>query len=336
MSALSAASEVMQGVIVPEDIVQVSTGARAILGNTGLINGCYHIGAMVYLAGQIDPEQALALLTEERRVAGKKPRTSVLSAYPSYLGQLVETGLRLGYKPRDFGLERIFSGGEIVTEGLRNRWRELFGDVRYIGSYGMTETIPFVGTVCSDGHMHFEATPGMLEVLSTDTGAPAGPGEAGTMVATPFMPYRYTTVLLRYDTQDVVMPIAGPLTCSMRTHQATTELLGKLRLSVRHDDGWTYPRDVLEALEAVDEVPLPARCGFSAAQGGVAVEVVVREDTPQARRTIGESLEARGVPVRDLRLVDDPADLRQPFPLRCDLRELSFSVPAGAREEGTE
>ena len=51
--------------------------------------------------------------------------------------------------------------------------------------------------------------------------------------------------------------LVGPLTCNLRSLPATSAMLGKLRLAVRHQDGWTFPRDVLEALEALREVPLP-------------------------------------------------------------------------------
>jgi phenylacetate-CoA ligase len=82
---------------------------------------------------------------------------------------------------------------------------------------------------------------------------------------------------------------------------------------------------VLEALEAVDDVPLPARCGFWAVPGGVAVEVAVERDTPHIRRTIEHSLEKHGVPVRELYSVEAASKLQRPLPLRCDLRELSFA-----------
>jgi hypothetical protein len=83
---------------------------------------------------------------------------------------------------------------------------------------------------------------------------------------------------------------------------------------------------VLEALEAVDAVPLPARCGFWAVHGGVAVEVVARADTAATRRAIERALEAHGVPVRDLRLVADRRQLRRQLPWRCDLREATFET----------
>jgi hypothetical protein len=75
--------------------VQISTSARTILGNLGLAGACARIGALANLTGMVGPAQALALHTERHHIVGRKPRASVLSAYPSYLGELVECGLRL-------------------------------------------------------------------------------------------------------------------------------------------------------------------------------------------------------------------------------------------------
>jgi phenylacetate-coenzyme A ligase PaaK-like adenylate-forming protein len=326
-SALTALSALFSGDLEPEDIVQISTSARGTLGNVCLAGACAHLGAMVYLAGVIEPAHALALLSEKHHMTGKKPRTSVLYTYPSYLGELITCGLRLGYRPADFGLERIFVGGEVVTEGLKIRSQQLFGPARVLeGGYGMTEIWPFGGRLCEAGHLHFEVSQGLLEVYNFETAAPALPGETGTIVATPFPPYRETTLVLRYDTGDVVRALAVPLACSLRNLPATSPLLGKLRLSVRHEYGWTFPRQLAEALEALEEVPLPARYGCRAVPGGVSVEVVVSDDSRAARQRIETSLEDQGVPVEELHLLGDRRQLRHPIPLRGDLREQVFSL----------
>ncbi len=326
--ALTALSALFSGDLEPEDIVQISTSTRGTLGNVCLAGACAHLGAMVSLAGVVEPAHTLALLSEKRHLAGKKPHTSVLYTYPSYLGELIECGLRLGYRPADFGLERIFVGGEVVTEGLKVRSQQLFGPARVLeGGYGMTEIWPFGGRLCETGHLHFEVSQGLLEVYNFETATPALSGEIGTIVATPFPPYRETTLVLRYDTGDVVRVPATPLTCSLRHQPATSPLLGKLSLSVRHEQGWTYPRQLAEALEALAAVPLPARYGCWAVSGGVAVEVVVRDDSPHARRRIETSLEEQGVPVRELHLLEDRRQLQHPMPLRGDLREQAFSPP---------
>jgi phenylacetate-coenzyme A ligase PaaK-like adenylate-forming protein len=328
MAALSGLGFLLQGTLGPDDVVQVCTSARGLLGNIGLAGGAAHAGALVLPVGVIAPQQALAQLAAPLRLHGKKARASVLVAYPSYLGMLVQEGLRRGYRPGDFGLERIAASGEIVTQGLKERARPLFGDVRWVESWAMTEAIPFGGTVCEEGHLHYPVDQGLAEVLDPERGDAVGPGEAGTLVVTPFAPFRDTTLLLRFDTEDVVRTLPEPPACSQRSLPATTDLLGKLRLSVRHDDGWTYPRQVLEALEGLDAIPLPARCGFWAVPGGVAVEAVARDTDAETRQIAARRLEAHDVPVREVTLVTDAAALRRPYPLRGDLREAHFATGA--------
>ena len=323
---LAAMSLLVNGTVAEEDVVQISTSARATLGNLCFAGACAQVGALVHSAGLVSPAHTLALLAERRTIPGKKPRVSVLMTYPSHLGELVEMGSALGYGPRRFAVERLIVGGELVTAGLKARARRLFGDVPVEEGYGMTEIWPLGAIRCADGHLHFEPAQGLIEVVDPETGAQVEPGQLGTIVATPFAPYRQTTLLLRYDTEDLVRRFAAPPTCRLAHLPATGHLLGKRRLSVQHAHGWTTPRDVLEALEAVDDVPLPAHCGFWAVPGGVAVEVVTRSDTIETRRTIERSLEEQGVPVRALHLIQDRRQLRHPLPMRCDLRETELTA----------
>ena len=168
-------------------------------------------------------------------------------------------------------------------------------------------------------------------MIDPDTGRPSAPGDAGTLVATPFPPFRDTTVLLRYDTEDVVRVPVGPASrCAKAAVPAVSDVLGKRRLAVRHDVGWTYPREVLEALEGLDAVPLPARCGAWAVPGGVAVEVLVRDPDEATRRAVVRALEQAGIPVRAVHLRRSRTELEHPLPLRCDLKEVDFGRAGGA------
>jgi phenylacetate-CoA ligase len=324
--AMGAMANVFDGSLGPEDIYQVNTSSRATLGNLCGAGAAARVGALVCPVGLVDPEITLGLLAEPRRIPGKKPMVSMMVTYPSYLGELVERGRALGYRPSDFGLERISVGGEVATRGLLDRARTLFGPVQFIGGYAMTEIWPFSGRQCEYGHLHFEPTQGLLEVHNPETNAPALPGEIGTIVGTPFAPYRDATVVLRYDTQDVVRVLPEAPTCSMKNMPATGDVQGKLKLSIRHDKGWTFVRDVAEALECLQEVPLPARYAFRPVLGGVGVEVVTRSQSCEVRHKVEASLEARGVPLKELRLLEDRAQLRSSIPLRGDLRETSFST----------
>jgi phenylacetate-CoA ligase len=309
----------------PEDVVQLSVSSRAMFPVMLAAQTLARLGAVIYQTGFVDPAHALALLAERRSLPAHKPRASMLSTTPSYLGSLVERGSELGYRPDDFGLERIVLGGEIATQGLRDRAAGLFGEVEYIETYAATEILGTGALTCPSGHLHFLVPPGLVEVLSLDGRRQAEPGEAGTLVVTPFAPYRTTTVLLRYDTGDVVRLPSEPPDCELSTIPATSPILGKLATSIPHSGGWTFQRDVAEALDALDEIPLPTRFGLRAhRREGVAVEVVAHDDSADAHRRIAAALERR-VPLRELRVVTDPASLEDPVLLRTDLREHSFA-----------
>lgn len=326
---LSAALQAIDGLaadtIREDDILQIATASRGLLGNVSLAAACAHVGAMVTTSGVVDPAIALAQLAEVRGLAGKRRRVSLLYTYPSYLGELTEAGLRLGYVPADFGLRQISVGGEIVTAAVQRRARALFGDVAFTTGYGMTEIWPLGGSPCEAGHLHFQPAYGKVELVDPDEDRPAAPGAVARIVATPFPPFRESTLVLRYDTEDLVRVPAEPLTCSRRHLPAAGELLGKRKHALRlGDGGWVFARDVLEAVEGVPEVPLPAQVRWEPGQGGVDVAVAVRPgcDRAAARRALAAALAARGVPLGTLTLRDDPPPGR--FPWRAHQRELTL------------
>jgi phenylacetate-coenzyme A ligase PaaK-like adenylate-forming protein len=318
LTALMALGFVLNNQLRVDDVVYLCSNGQGI-GALTLIGACARIGALCIRGGLLPAEMALARLAQPVHMPHKKRRPTVLQADASYVGLLVEEGLRLGYGPGDFGIERIMTGGEIVTAGLRQRLAALFGDVCVIETYGMTETFGAGGQVCSQGHVHFHPAYALVELV--DVAEPrtrAAPASPGSLVVTPLPPFRETTLLVRYDTEDVVRTLPDPPSCELRGLLAVSHLLGKRQLAIRHDTGWTFPRDVLEALESIDDVPLPARCGMRPVAGGVGIELVARVDTSRVRDNITTRLEACDVPVRELVLRTERAGLRQPLALRCD------------------
>lgn len=316
----------------PDDVVQISVDPRNRLGVHGMAFPAAVIGAAVHVAGMPAPEQTLALLAERRRGGRHKPRVSIMSTHPSYLGELVETGQSSGYRPADFGLERILLGGEILTAGLRRKALALFGaGTQITQTYGNTELAPFGAAPCPAGHLHYEPALCAVEILDLTGTRPAAIGEPGLLVGTPLPPFRDATLLLRYDCGDVVSRLPDELDCPMRRLPAISPPLGKRELAIEHNHGWTFVRQVAEALEELDIVPMPARYGVRAAAGGVAVDVAVRSAGAAERRAAGTALEAAGVPVRQLRLVTDPAEVAEPVGLRCDNRAGRLAAPARRR-----
>ena len=154
IEAFSAFAFMTERHVDPDDIVQIAISTRATLGMLTVTRGCAAVGAAVHPAGMVSPDHTLRLLTEKHRLPGKKPKVSALSSYPTYFGQLVDRGLELGYGPSDFGLQKVLTGGELLTDGLRRRSEQLFGELSFVQNYALTELTPMTGNLCLDGHLH--------------------------------------------------------------------------------------------------------------------------------------------------------------------------------------
>lgn len=324
---LCAIFNAMIGDFCPDDIVLGVQASRGLLANMTGMECTAMLDSTQMNIGQVDPSEILDLLVEEHQLPGKRPKVSILIAYPSYLGKLITEALKRGLSPKDFGLRRIDLGGEIATEGLKRRAQKLFGPIGFYEGYGSTETWGTGGDYCSQGHMHFGGG-GIWEFLDPDSYQPAGNGQVATLVCTVLPPIRETTLVIRYDTQDMVRRIGSPLECESASTAASSPIMGKRKHSVHHPDGsWTFPRQVMEALDCLEVVPLPARFGFWGMEGGVAVDVVALDKGKETQRAIESSLQAQGIALKELTLLTDQEEVRNPFPLRGDLIERSFGMP---------
>ncbi|GAB3990578.1 hypothetical protein GCM10029978_118830 [Actinoallomurus acanthiterrae] len=282
-------------------------------------------GAGYVPIGPVDPRIALDRLATPMHLPGKRPQITHLNTTPSYLAALVQEAERDGWTAADFGLQEIHVGGEILTDALRDRVRELF-DAPVVDGYSMTEIIPVAGQVCAHDHLHLPVDLGYVEVLDPATLEPAAPGAVGSLTVTPYLSYRDTTTLLRYVTGDLVrvLPEAEKLDCEMAAVPATSRPLGR----VTGSDLTT--RDVLELLQAERTLPLPTRYALKEDSGGTVLHVVAE----RASRTLLARLEGRvadlALPLSGVVLVEDPADLPTPCRVRADLREHTFHT-AGRR-----
>ena len=206
-ASLSALGFLMSNDLQPDDIVYLAAGSG--IATYTLQRVCQRVGAETVPAGPC-PRGCNTAPTHEREA-----QTQCASRATLVTRSADRKGPELGYGPLDFNLTRILTGGEIVTCGLRDRLKAMFGEAKLIESYGMTETFGVGGQSCADGHLHFHPAHGLIEVVEPDTHLPVGSDGIGTLVVTPLPPFRETTLLLRYDTQDLVRAIAEPLTCEL-------------------------------------------------------------------------------------------------------------------------
>ena len=317
--AIGALAAVLRNDFWPTDIMQVNISSRQTAALNLDVAVCRLIGAGCRLVGLVPPDETLDSLTDGR--------VTLLSTSPSYLGELVVAARRRGLGPNDFCLRRIDVGGEILTPSLAAAAVATFGAEHVNDLFGMTEVLPVTARTCSHGHLHHDVTTGHVEHRDLDTGEPAEPGALATVVITPYFPYRDCMPVFRYDTRDVVRPIADEdLSCEVSGLPATSKVVGKpdqlLRLGPTNV---VTPRQLAEAVEALPTEPWPAR--FRAATDAGRIRLTLPRS---AIAGFGEAAAVRhfadnGLDV-DLTLVSDD-DARALRLLRCDLHETTFVAP---------
>jgi phenylacetate-CoA ligase len=320
-SALGALGSVLRGELRPGDVMQVNLSSRSALSMNLAVSGCRLAGAGCRPLGIVSAETSLDNLAEGG--------ATILLTVPSYLGKLVTAARRAGMGAGDFRLRRIVVGGEVLSPSLARAAARTFGVALVDDPYSMTEIVPVTGRPCSQGHIHHDLNLGFTELIDLDTGEPAAPGALGTLVITPYFPYRDCTPVFRYDTRDVARCLPdAPLRCELAGIPATSQILGKADHLLRLPGGETVTsRQLIEAIEALPAEPWPARYRAAASDDRIRltlpVSAIAGFDEAEARRHFA----AAGLDT-DLDIVgdDQAASLRH---TRGDMLETTFaSQPA--------
>jgi len=320
-SALGALGSVLRGELRPGDVMQVNLSSRSAVSMHLAVSGCRLSGAGCRPLGIVSPETSLDNLAEGG--------ATILLTVPSYLGELVTAARRAGMGASDFRLRRIVVGGEVLSPSLARAAARTFGVALVDDPYSMTEIVPVTGRPCSQGHIHHDLNLGRTELIDLDTGEPAAPGALGTLVITPYFPYRDCTPVFRYDTRDVARCLPdAPLRCELPGIPATSQILGKADHLLRMPGGEIVTsRQIIEAIEALPASPWPARYRAAACDGRIRLTLPASAlaglDEAEARRHFATA----GLDT-DLDIVgdDQATSLRH---TRSDMHETTFaSQPA--------
>ena len=317
-SGLGALASVIRDDLRAGDIMQVSQSSRAVAATQLAAASCRLAHAGCRLLGIVSPDDALDSLAEGG--------ATLLSTYPSYLAELVLAARRRGLGPGDFALRRVNVGGEVLSPSLARAAARVLGVPRIEDTFSMTEVIPVTGRTCSQAHLHHDLNTGLTEVLDLQAGEPAAPGALGTLVITPYFPYRDCMPVFRYDTRDVVRRLPeGPLCCELASIPATSQVLGKAGDLLRLGPADVVtPRQLIDAIEALPTEPWPARYRAAVQDGAIQLTLPAA-----ALRGFGEAAARRhfsghGLEVRLTIVGDDQArSLRH---TRSDLRETTFAA----------
>jgi len=191
----------------------------------------------------------------------------------------------------------------------------------------MTEILPVSGRVCNQGHLHHDLNVGFVEIIDLETGEPAAPGQLGTVVVTPYYPYRECMPVFRYDTRDVVRALSDDaLTCELAGIPGTTSILGKADHLLHVNGRVVTLRDLVEVYEALPSQPWPAR--FNAWVADDHLELIMPEEALTG--VTSEEVERRfrevGIAVHVASRVTREDDLIQLRSLRADLLETTFAA----------
>jgi phenylacetate-coenzyme A ligase PaaK-like adenylate-forming protein len=277
---------------------------------------CRLAGAGCRLLGIVSPDEAL-----EGLIQGG---ATLLSTCPSYLAEVVTAARQAGCGPDDFRLRRVQVSGEVLSPSLAEAACQTLGVPKVDDSFSMTEVIPVTGRTCSQAHLHHDLNTGLTELLDLQTGESAAPGALGTVVITPYFPYRDCMPVLRYDTRDVARRLPDePLTCELAGVPAMSQVLGKADHLLRLGSGEVItPRQLVEAIEALPTAPWPARYRAEARDGRIRLSLPATAINGFGEAAARRHLADTGLDVDLAVVTDDQAiSLRH---TRSDLRETTF------------
>ncbi len=320
--ALSALSGLLRNEIGPSDCLQINLSSRATGAVQLNMSVCRLVGARTHALGIIPPDESL-----DHLLGSGVEAPTILNTYPSYLAQLIHAARRRRLGPSDFHLRRIECGGEVLTPALAQAARDTLGAPIVNDVFAMTEILPVTGRICSQGHLHPDANMGFVEVIDLKTGEPARPGALGTLVVTPYYPYRACMPVFRYDTRDVVRQLPDePLTCELAGMPATSRIQGKADQLLEVKGHTITTRELVETLEALPSQPWPARFQARVQQDKIELRLTERTLRDLSKEEVERRFQAAGINVYVADEVVPEAEEQKLRPLRADLLETTFAA----------
>lgn len=156
-----------------------------------------------------------------------KGRANTLIGAPSYIVRLMRENEN---EFKEYGrIEKIFYGGEHMSEGQRRYLKETFG-IKLIVSmlYGANETgsMGYGCPYCEDGEFHVFGDIQQLEILKMDSDEPVSPGETGRLFFTGFL--REDGHTERYEIGDTGYWMEGECPCGRKDR--------RFKLAARYGD----------------------------------------------------------------------------------------------------
>jgi phenylacetate-CoA ligase len=257
----------VDGFLGPQEIYQTHFTVDEAVESIILTRAAQKAGTLMLTLGTTGTlDDHLESIFRERHIPGKRPKVSGLMISPSHLWALTRRAMELGVDFGESGLERINTGGAMVSDDLKQRVLDTWG-IRLREGYGLTEAFTCVAGECSQhDRLHFSDMSGYAELLDPETEEPVTPGQPGVLTVTTFYPDRELMPLLRYWTDDVI--IEDPersCPCALPTTQFL-DIVGRADHMVKVGLQAFYPQEIGDSLLAFSELVKPPRFTLRAEQ----------------------------------------------------------------------
>ena len=232
------------------DVLLNTHGGGLWIGAPSLDELAHAAGAGTVPCGPTGPAQVIEWLRE-------LPVT-LISATPSYMRLLAETGAQSGDDLSGVGLRMGLLGGEGSSTSLKRSFQDAFGPgFHWQEMYGATETGgPILAFAPPDdplgGRLNINTDYFVVELLHPDADEPVGAGEIGEITLS--TPYREGTMLIRYRTRDLAVSLPAERDAS-GWPQVTT-LVGRVGDAIKVRGALVYPSVIEDVL--VDKLRLGA------------------------------------------------------------------------------
>lgn len=195
--------------ITSDDVIQICYGYGMFTGGLGFHEALSEYGCTIVPTGSGNSEKQLYYM--------KKLRTTVLISGPYYALHLAEVAKQKGIDVKNFNLKIIKVGSELVTEKMRQKLKEAWGQQVIISQdYGMTELIgPCAASECPlQNGMHIYEDNFIIELVDPITKQTTDKNTGELIISTL---NNECFPLIRYATNDIVTLETSPCKCGNHT-----------------------------------------------------------------------------------------------------------------------
>ncbi len=319
--AMGALSGLLRKEIGPQDYLQLNISSRATIAVQQAVTACRLLGTRIRVLGTIPPDESL-----DNLLGSEQEAPTLMTTYPSYLAQLIKAARKRRLGPQDFQLRRIDCGGELLSRAVAQAAEDTFGAPAN-DTYGMTEILPVGGRVCNQGHLHHDINMGFVEVIDLQSGKPVEAGEIGTLVITPYYPYRECMPVIRYDTRDIVRRLADErLFCNLAAIPATSHILGKASQLQTLKNQIVTPREIVEICEALPAEPWPLRYQTQVVDDHLELTLPESALEGTSPKEVERKFRAAGIEAQLISRLESRHNESQLRLLRADLLETTFAA----------